>query len=201
MPDCDNYSVPARTDKVKTGPSPDRDLHYKVATTSKGRVSALVCKCYGEKPPIKSNQGVAEELARISDPVLGSDRGCPCEDCENHGKSTDDHPDLYYKRGTHKRTDRPVRSCKAYGSRFLIGLVAPRIHPQHHHQASTAHGFYVRHAKYQTVTGRENAKAEAKMRLKAYQDALPEEQRREAALLMMMHNIESATAYGKWQDR
>ena len=30
MPDCDNYSVPARTDRVKTGPSPDRDLHYNV---------------------------------------------------------------------------------------------------------------------------------------------------------------------------
>ena len=65
----------------------------------------------------------------------------------------------------------------------------------------TAHGFYVRHAKYRTVTERENAKAEAKMRLKAYQDALPEDQRCEATLLMMMHNFEAATAYGKWQDR
>ena len=65
----------------------------------------------------------------------------------------------------------------------------------------TAHGFYVRHAKYLTVTERENAKAEAKMRLKAYRDTLPEEQRRDAALLMMMHNIETATAYGKWKDR
>ena len=136
MPDCDNFSVPARTDPVKTGPSPDRDLHYKVATTNKGRVSALVCKCCGEKPPIRSNQGIAEELARISDPLLGPDRGCPCEDCETHGKSTDDHPDLYYKRGTHKRTERPVRSCKDCGSRFLIGLEAPRIHRQHHHLAS-----------------------------------------------------------------
>ena len=31
MPDCDNYRVPTRTEPVKTGPSPDRDLHYKVA--------------------------------------------------------------------------------------------------------------------------------------------------------------------------
>ena len=44
-------------------------------------------------------------------------------------------------------------------------------------------------------------KTEAKMRLKAYRDALPEEQKHEAALLLMMHNIEAATAYGKWQDR
>ena len=57
MPDCDNYSVPARTDPVKTGPSPDRDLHYKVATTNKGRVSALVCKCCGEKPVLSPIKG------------------------------------------------------------------------------------------------------------------------------------------------
>ena len=65
----------------------------------------------------------------------------------------------------------------------------------------TAHGFYVRHAKYRTVTEREAAKKEARMRLKVFQDSLQEEQRHEAALMMMMHNFEAATAYGKWQDR
>ena len=92
MPNCDNYGTPARTNPVKPGPSPGRDMHYKVASTNKGRVSALVCKCCGEKPPIKSNQGIAEELARISAPLMGPDQGCPCEDCENHGKSTEEHP-------------------------------------------------------------------------------------------------------------
>ena len=57
----------------------------------------------------------------------------------------------------------------------------------------TAHGFYVRHAKYLTVTEREAAKKEARMRLKVFQDSLPEDQRHEAALLMMMHNFEAAT--------
>ena len=65
----------------------------------------------------------------------------------------------------------------------------------------TAHGFYVRHQKYRTVTERETAKKEARARLAAFRAGLPEEQQREAALLMMMHNIEAATAYGKWQDR
>ena len=65
----------------------------------------------------------------------------------------------------------------------------------------TAHGFYVRHAKYRTVTEREAAKKEARMRLKVFQDNLQEEQRHEAAMMMMMHNFEAATAYGKWQDR
>ena len=136
MPDCDNYGVPARTTPVKTGPSPDRDLLYKVSSTNKGRVSALLCKCCGEKPPIKSNQGIAEELARISDPLLGQDRGCTRKDCKNHGKSTEDYPKLYYKWGTHKRSGRPMRGCKTCGTRFLIGLEPPRIHSQHHHLAS-----------------------------------------------------------------
>ena len=452
MPDCDNYGIPARTTPVKTGPSPDRDQHYKVATTNKGRVSALVCKCCNEKPPIKSNQGIVEELARITDPLLAPDRGCIRKDCKNHGKSTEENPNLYYKWGAHKSSGRPRRGCKNCGTRFLIGMEPPRIHPKHHHLASAvfsrvvnkapvrrtlqgaglvgkpqiyydiirfiqrrcnhltgglergmlrgkvplpstlhlvtdlqqyqlnwtdrldkrnpmfsavctvdkdsryvfglhanydpgvdpfaiakesaergdlerpeafrrharlwlpgdelkggraagerigldkvrelqkqlthiytsavsredvedrefqemppglhnpqagkgmqvhvpytvyahffmmrellvgagvkqvaysmdcesllrgaflsawcnevkqgaAHGFYVRHAKYRTVTERENAETEAKMRLKAYRDALPEEHKHEAALQLMMHNIEAATAYGKWQDR
>ena len=65
----------------------------------------------------------------------------------------------------------------------------------------TAYGFYVRHAKYRTVTERETAKKEARTRLKAFQDTLPEDQQRETALLLMMRNIEAATTYGKWQDR
>ena len=452
MPDCDSYGIPAVTSRIKPGPSAGRDPHYKVATTNKGRVSALVCKCCNEKPPIKSNQGVAEELARISVPLLSPDQGCPCKDCENHGKSTEAHPKRYHKYGYEKVTNRPQRRCKSCGKKFCIGLEPPRIHPQHHHLASavfsrvvnkapvrrtlqgagmagkpqiyydiirfirrrcshvigslergmlrgqvplpanlhlvtdlqqyqlnwtdrmdkrnpmfsavctvdrdsryifglhanydpdvdsfaiakesaerddlerpeafrrharlwlpgdelkggraagerigldrereiqrqltdiytsaasredvedrefqemhpglhnpqagkgmqvhvpytvyahfflmrqilsgagvkkveysmdcesllrgaflsawcdevkqgSAHGFYVRHAKYRTVTEREAAKKEARMRLKVFQDSLPEDQRHEAALLLMMHNLEAATAYGKWQDR
>ena len=122
MPDCDNYGVAARTTPVKPGPSTDNDPHYKVASTNKGRVSALVCKCCGEKPPIKSNQGIAEELARISKPLSGVDRGCTRKDCDNHGKRSEDYPDLYHKTGVNKRTGRAQRGCKNCGTRFLIGL-------------------------------------------------------------------------------
>ena len=452
MPDCDNYGVEALKTPVKPGRSPGRDPHYRVSTTGKGRVAALVCKCCKESPPIKSNRGIAEELDRISDSLRGTDRGCTRKDCDCHGKSAEDHPDLYYKWGTNKRTGRPVLKCKSCGGSFQTGMEPPRIHPQHHHLASavfsrvvnkapvrrtlegagmtgkpqvyydiirfiqrrcnhliggldrgmlrgkvplpaklhlitdmqqyqlnwtdrmdkrnpvfsavctvdrdtryifglhanydpdadsfaiakesagrgdierseafrrharlwlpgdefkggrtagerigldrvrelqrqlteiyasavnredvedrefqemhpglhnphagkgmqvhvpytvyahfflvrelllgagvkrveysmdcesllrsafvsawrdevkqdTAHGFYVRHAKYRTVTERETARKEARMRLKAFQDSLPEEHRHEAALLLMMHNIEAATAYGKWRDR
>ena len=136
MPDCDNYGVEARTTPVKPGPSRDNDPHYKVASTNKGRVSALVCKCCGEKPPIKSNQGIAEELARICKPLLGVDRGCTRKDCDNHGKSSEDYPDLYHKTGVNKRTGRAQRGCKNCGTRFLIGLPPPRIHLHNQYLAS-----------------------------------------------------------------
>ena len=136
MPDCDNYGVAARTTPVKPGPSTDNDPHYKVASTNKGRVSALVCKCCGEKPPIKSNQGIAEELARISKPLLGVDRSCTRKDCDNHGKSSEDYPDLYHKTGINKRTGRAQRGCKNCGTRFLIGLPPPRIHPHNRYLGS-----------------------------------------------------------------
>ena len=454
MPDCDNFGVPAKTTPVKTGRSSDRDrdLHYTLSNTGKGRVAALKCKCCGEKPPLKSNHGIAEELTRLSAPLFEDDRGCQRSDCENKGKRSDDHPELYRRYGVNSGTGRERRQCRCCDYRFDIGMAPPVISPRNHHLASgvfnrvvnkspvrrtmqgaglsgrpkqyysvvrfiqrrcnhlnggldrgmlrgkvplpaklhlvtdlqqyqlnwtdrldkrnpmfsavctvdrdtryifglhanyepnvdsfaiakesaergdlkrpeafrrharlwlpgdelkggraagermgldkvrelqrqlteiyasavsredvedrelqemhpglhnpqagkgmqvhvpytvyahfflvrealrgagvkqveysmdcesllrgaflsawcdevkqgTAHGFYVRHAKYQTVTERENAKTEARMRLKVFQDTLPEEQRHEAALLMMMHNFEAATAYGKWQDR
>ena len=136
MPDCDNYGVPARTTPVKTGRAKGRDPHYRISTTSKGRVSALVCKCCDETPPIKSNQGIAEELARISDSMLGTDRGCKRKECENHGKSTETHPKRYHKLGTDKGSGRPLRGCKTCGGRFLIGPASPRIHSHNRHLAA-----------------------------------------------------------------
>ena len=59
----------------------------------------------------------------------------------------------------------------------------------------------MRHQKYLTVTERETAKKEARARLATFRAGLPEDQQRDAALLLMMHNIEAATAYGKWKDR
>ena len=32
-PSCANFGVPARTEPGKTGPSPDRDMNYKVHST------------------------------------------------------------------------------------------------------------------------------------------------------------------------
>ena len=54
MPNCDNYGIPAFTKRVRSGPSSDRDPHYRVHSTNKGRVPSLKYKCCGEEPPIKS---------------------------------------------------------------------------------------------------------------------------------------------------
>ena len=136
MPDCDNYGVPVRTTPVKTGPSDDRDPHYKVASTNKGRVSALVCKSCNEKPPIKSNQGITEELARLRAPLFVDDRGCQRSGCENNGKRSDEHTELYRRYGVNSGTERERRQCRCCGYRFDIGLAPPRIHPSNHHLAS-----------------------------------------------------------------
>ena len=58
--DCDNYGVSALTKRVKLGPSADRDSHYSVQSTNKGRVPCIKCKCCCEKPPIKSNTRIAK---------------------------------------------------------------------------------------------------------------------------------------------
>ena len=127
MPDCDNYGVPALTTPVKPRRSPGRDPHYKISTSGKGRLSALVCKCCKETPPLKSNQGIAEELDRISASLLGPDRGCTRKDCDSHGRSTENHPDLYYKWGTNKRTGRPALKCKSCGTYILIDMAPPLL--------------------------------------------------------------------------
>ena len=136
MPDCDNYGVPARISPVRTGRPSDRDPHYKVVTTNKGRFPALVCKYCGEKPPIKSNQGIAEELAWLSAPLFEDDQGCPSSGCENNGKRTDEHPELYRRYGVNSGTERERRQCRCCGHRFDIGMAPPLVHPSNHHLAS-----------------------------------------------------------------
>ena len=64
-----------------------------------------------------------------------------------------------------------------------------------------AHGFYVRHHKYQTVPEREAAKLSAKKVLDAFMQQSGIENRREAAKLLLTQRLENAAAYGKWQDR
>ena len=136
MPDCGNYGVPARIEPGRPGPSADRDPHYTVESTNKGRVPCLKCKCCGEKPPIKSNQGIAEELARLATPLKApEDFGCKKEDCVNHDKSVAEHPECYQNYGYRADTGDPIKCCKACGLKFTVRDAPPRIHNKNRHLA------------------------------------------------------------------
>ena len=136
MPDCDNYGVPAITRRVGSGTSLGRDPRYTVQSTNKGRVPCIKCKCCGEKPPIKSNQGIAEELARLAAPLKApKDTGCKNKDCENHEKSVADHPECYKSKGYRADTREPIKRCTACGMKFTVGDEPPRIHRKNRHLA------------------------------------------------------------------
>jgi hypothetical protein len=67
-PHCENYGTPgAQT----TGRGAQRD-RYTVVSAGR-QYPVLKCHACGEYPPLKSNKGIAEELARLS-AYLG---GCP----------------------------------------------------------------------------------------------------------------------------
>jgi transposase-like protein len=78
-PSCDHFGLepPRKTQRGQLNP-------YVLSSAAKG-MPLLKCKACGEMPPLKSNIGIDEELARISaylepKPVPA----CPNLDCENH---------------------------------------------------------------------------------------------------------------------
>ena len=88
MPDYSNFGIPARPKPGKRGPSPDREMHYKVHSTAKGTIPAIRCKECLDLPPIKSNEAIARELERLAEAsgiwTLEETRGCSNQDRDNH---------------------------------------------------------------------------------------------------------------------
>ena len=72
---CRNYGVPARTQRQKPGPNPQRDPNYKLKSTNKGLVPGIGCHACGESPPLRSNAGIAAEIERLIDEDRGGDLG------------------------------------------------------------------------------------------------------------------------------
>ena len=102
-PGCENYGALPRTMPGKTGPSQGRDPHYRLHSTNRGLVPALLCKSCNEHPPIKSNEGIVEEVGRLIDQdglwTVEEQTGCKTPDCENFERSVAHHPREYAKRG------------------------------------------------------------------------------------------------------
>ncbi len=136
-PNCENFGIPAKEEFGKPGPSPDRDMRYKVTNTAKGRTPALLCKVCKEKIPIKSNQGIAAEFERISQAILTLPEKTACHNdgCVNNGLSVGGNPHLYRKAGFSPGTQDQLYQCKGCLKRILVSDPV-RIYKKTRHLAS-----------------------------------------------------------------
>ena len=128
-PACANYGVRPRTMPGRTGPSAERDPHYRLHSTNRGLVPALLCKSCGEIPPVKSNDGIAAEIARLIETdgwwTLEERTACKNPDCRNVGHSVARHPREYTRRG-HSSSGGQVYKCRSCG-RTVVASTAPRV--------------------------------------------------------------------------
>ncbi len=76
-PKCENFGVPASTDKT------ERRGKYTMVSGGKN-FPLLKCVACGETPPLKSNQGIVEEIDRLTGYLRTNIITCPNEACENH---------------------------------------------------------------------------------------------------------------------
>ena len=143
MPACPNYGVPARTEHGKPGPSADRDMHYKLHSTSKGQIPAVRCKECLDNPPVKSNAAIAEEVSRLADESgvwhLEERMGCSKQECPNRDRFIAFHPESYRKRGKTPSGEGRYYECRKCGRRTLASDPA-RIHGEARRHAADVLG-------------------------------------------------------------
>ena len=156
MPNCDNFGVPARHQHGKRGPSTDRDMHYKVHSTSKGTVPSVRCKSCHDNPPIKSNEAIAAEIERMVD--LGGlqtreeSMACRNTRCGNSKRPIAYHRSDYQKVGTLPNGGQYYR-CKACGRQMLVSEPV-RLHKTYRTLAADVFGRIVNKAPMRrTVSG------------------------------------------------
>lgn len=121
-PTCANFGVPASLRKYAHRPKTPTLLpgtEYTIHGHGKDS-PALLCRLCGEYPPLKSNLGILEELARVTRqfeiPEIPS---CPYEACVNHGEPVAGSKGLYYRIG---KTDHGSQryKCRACGKTFSV---------------------------------------------------------------------------------
>ena len=142
-PHCENFGVPAHTKRGKPGPSSDRDMAYKVHSTSKGTTPSIRCKSCGANPPLKSNAGIAAEIERMLKSgairTLEETTGCSNPDCENHTHPVGLHRHLYHKRGRLASGRGRYFQCKGCGRKTLVSDPT-RLHKNNRALASDIFG-------------------------------------------------------------
>ncbi len=121
-PNCANFGVPASLRRYahrSKAPTLLPGTEYTLSATDKD-TPVLVCRLCGEAPPLKSNLGISEELARLSAflrPPGG--RSCPNEACANHRVPVNGNKALYYGIGKTGQGSRRYK-CRACGKTFSV---------------------------------------------------------------------------------
>jgi transposase-like protein len=115
-PECENYGIPAAR---RTGRGTQRDRY---AVGSAGRqFPVLKCHACGEYPPLKSNQGIAEEHERLCDYLNASaEASCPDVQCANHGVGVSAGSPHYRSYGSTRSGSKRYR-CNVCTKTFSVG--------------------------------------------------------------------------------
>ena len=116
--DCGHFGSPASPLEQKRGRGKKSDDGY-IIGTKKGQRVRIKCKRCNQYSTLKSNQGIFEELSRLSnylDPIEEL-LCCTDENCSNSGKSVHLGKKYYQKFGK-TETGAPRYRCKACGKTF-----------------------------------------------------------------------------------
>lgn len=123
-PTCANFGVPPSLKKYARralAPASLPGTEYRVVGngTTDRATPLLHCLLCNERPPIKSNQGIADELARISAYLIPPDGpSCPHQACANHGARAPDKQ--RYQRFGHNSQGNQRYRCRACGKAFSV---------------------------------------------------------------------------------
>lgn len=124
-PNCSNFGIPASQSSKKG----KRD-NYSIVAAGKN-FPILKCHDCGEYPPLKSNNGINEELDRISSYLsIPIEPSCPSETCENHSVGISAGKISYSSFGKTKNGSRRYR-CKACHKTFSVGTSTLRQKQPH----------------------------------------------------------------------
>ena len=115
-PECENYGIPAAQ---TTGRGAQRDRY---AVVGAGRqFPVLKCHACGEYPPLKSNQGIAEERGRLGAYLVApAEVSCPDVRCANHGVGVSTGSPHYRSYGTTRSGSKRYR-CNVCTKTFSVG--------------------------------------------------------------------------------
>ncbi|WP_246540438.1 hypothetical protein [sulfur-oxidizing endosymbiont of Gigantopelta aegis] len=118
-PLCQNYGVPASTESQVKLHKSQKDC-YKLSSGSRKPVTKLICKSCNELFPVKSNQGIWDELQRIEEYLKETPEvSCPDNSCKNNLISIKLGKEFYQSFGKTKSGSSRYR-CKSCKKTFSV---------------------------------------------------------------------------------